>query len=94
MEHKRIIEVFTAGCSVCASTVELVKSIACSFCEVVVYDLSKPCESQECVQKVKQYSIKSLPAVVVNGVLLNCCQSQGVSVNQLTGAGLGSPVVA
>ncbi len=93
MEHKRIIEIFTAGCSVCTPTVDLVKSMACSSCEVIVYDLSKPCETQTCLQKVKQYDVKSLPAVAVNGVLLNCCQSQGVSVDQLTKAGVGSPLL-
>lgn len=91
MEHKRIIEVFTAGCSVCTPSVDLVKSMACSSCEVIVYDLSQSCDSQVCIEKVKLYGVKSLPAVAVNGVLLDCCKNQGVSVNQLTQVGLGSP---
>lgn len=88
MEHKRIIEVFTAGCSVCAPAVELVKSMACSSCEVIVYDLSKPCNTKICLEKVKLYGVKSLPAVAVNGVLLDGYQNKSVTADQLTKAGL------
>lgn len=94
MENKRVIEVFTAGCSVCQPTVDMVKGMACASCEVIVYDLSKPCDTKECLDKVKQYGIKSLPAVAVNGVLLECCQNKGVSVDQLTKAGLGETALA
>lgn len=89
MENKRIIEVFTAGCPVCEPTVEMVRKMACSSCEVKVYDLSKPCETKECLQKVKDYGIKSLPAIAVNGVLLNCCQNKGVSEAELAKSGIG-----
>lgn len=89
MENKRIIEVFIAGCSVCETTVEMVKKMACSSCEVKVYDLSKLCDTKECLQKVKDYGIMSLPAVAVNGVLLNCCQNKGVSETELAKAGIG-----
>ena len=90
MKNKRIIEVFTAGCTVCEPTVEMVKKMACSACEVKVYDLSKPCDTKECLQKVKDYGIKSLPAVAVNGVLLSCCQNKGVSETELVKAGIGA----
>ncbi|MBZ4119980.1 hypothetical protein JYG52_24125, partial [Escherichia fergusonii] len=59
-------------------------------CEVVVYDLSKPCETKECIQKAQQYGIKSLPSIAVNGVLLNCCQNSGISESELIKAGVGS----
>ncbi len=36
---KRHVEVFTAGCPVCAPAVQLVKETACPDCEVVVHDL-------------------------------------------------------
>lgn len=94
MENKRVIEVFTAGCSVCQPTVDLIKSMACSSCQVIVYDLSKPYDTEECLDKVKQYGVKSLPAVAVNGVLLDCCQQKSVSVDKLTKAGLGEPALA
>jgi hypothetical protein len=86
---KRKIEVFTAGCSVCEPVVEMVKSMACSECDVIVYNISEPCESKECIDKAKTYGIKSLPAVAVNGKLLSCCQNKGVSEAELKSAGIG-----
>ena len=88
-QTKRKIEVFTAGCSVCSPVVDMVKSMACSDCEVVVYNLAEPCESKECVDKAKAYGIKALPAVAVNGKLLSCCQNKGVSEAELRNAGIG-----
>lgn len=86
---KRKIEVFTAGCSVCEPVVEIVKSMACSDCEVIIYNLAEPCESKECIDKAKTYDIKALPAIAVNGKLLSCCQNKGISVEELKNAGIG-----
>ncbi|OJW31495.1 MAG: glutaredoxin [Sphingobacteriales bacterium 46-32] len=94
MENKRVIEVFTAGCSVCQPAVEMVKKLACSSCEVIVYDLSKLCDTKECIEKAKQYGIKSLPAVAVNGILLKCCQNKGISEIELVNAGIGKTIAA
>ncbi|MFQ5432334.1 MAG: glutaredoxin [Nitrospinota bacterium] len=87
---KRNVEVFTAGCPVCDDTVKLVNSIACPSCAVVVYDLNKGCESNICRDKAKQYGIKRLPAVAVNGKLLGCCEIESVSADALKAAGVGS----
>lgn len=73
----------------CQPVVEMVESLACDSCEVIVYDLSKPCHSNECVDKATQYGVHSLPAVFVNGVLLDCCVSKPVSVTSLKKAGIG-----
>ena len=91
-QTKRKIEVFTAGCSVCSPVVDMVKSMACSDCEVIVYNLAEPCESKECIDKAKTYGIKALPAVAVNGKLLSCCQNKGVSEAELKNAGIGQRV--
>ncbi len=91
-QTKRKIEVFTAGCTVCSPVVDMVKSMACSDCEVIVYNLAEPCESKECIDKAKTYGIKALPAVAVNGKLLSCCQNKGVSETELRNAGIGQPV--
>ncbi len=88
-QKKRKIELFTAGCSVCEPVVETVKSMACSDCEVVVYNLSETSASNEGTDKVKSYGIKALPAVAVNGKLLSCCQNKGVSEAELKSAGIG-----
>lgn len=86
---KRRIEVFTAGCPVCDKTVKLVKSLACPSCEVVVYDLNKGCKTNECRRKAKNYGIQRVPAVAVNGKLVECCKTQPVSAAALRAAGVG-----
>jgi len=91
-QTKRKIELFTAGCTVCEPVVEMVKSMACSSCEVVIYNVAESSDTKECLEKVKSYSIKSLPAIAVNGILLNCCQNKGISVDELKNAGIGQPV--
>lgn len=87
--NKRTIEVFTAGCLVCQPTVDFVKSMACSSCEVVIYDLSNPSETKVCQDKVKKYGIKRLPAIAVNGKLLSCYEDEEISAEELVNAGIG-----
>lgn len=86
---KRKVEVFTAGCPVCDEAVKTVKSIVCPSCEVVVYDLNKGCETNECREKAQQYGIKRLPAVAVNGKLLECCSLGAINASTLRAAGVG-----
>lgn len=86
---KRKVEVFTAGCPVCETAVKTVKSLACPSCEVVVYDLNKGCATDECRQKAKDYGVKRLPAVAVDGRLLECCRQGDVSAEALRAAGVG-----
>lgn len=86
---KRRIEVFTSNCHVCEDTVKMVKELACPSCEVVIYDLSNPCESRECIEKSKSYGITSVPAVVIDGKLAECCKSSGPDRDALVAAGLG-----
>lgn len=93
MKDKRKIEVFTAGCTVCEPVVDIVKSMACDSCDIVIYDISKPCDSRECMDKVKLYNITSLPAIVVNGILLDCCTRREVTKEALNSAGIGQLVV-
>jgi len=78
MEDKRVIEVFTTGCTRCQPIVDIVKSMANSSWEVIIYDLRQTCDTKECLQKIQQYRLQSLPAVAVNGVLLDCYKSQRV----------------
>jgi len=89
MSKKRRIEVFTAGCPVCEETVKQVQKAAGSSCEVIVYDLNKGCETNECRDKAKEYSVKSVPAVAIDGKLASCCTNNGVDVEALKRAGLG-----
>ncbi len=88
---KRKIEIFTAGCSICNPVVELVNKVACSSCDVIIYDLNKGCDTNECRDKAKQYGITKVPAVVVDGELLECCKTGTVSEKALRDAGIGQP---
>ncbi len=88
--NQRKIEIFTAGCPLCEPVVEVVRSLASEYDnEVVVYDLVKQCETKECLSKVEQYGVKRLPAVAVNGELINCCKNNGITKQDLINAGIG-----
>ena len=86
---KRNVEVFTSGCYLCDETVEMVKELACPNCNVTVYDLSNPCESKECIKKSKAYDINSVPTVVVDGKIVECCQRGKPNKEALMAAGIG-----
>ena len=90
MATKRKVEVFTAECPVCEPTVELVRKVACPSCEVIVYDLREGCITNECRDKVKLYGITRLPAVAVNGDILDCCKVGQISEHELRDAGVGT----
>jgi len=85
---KRKIEVFTAGCPVCKPLVELVQSMACSNCEVEVYDLSKQTDPEFYTDKLKQYKVTVLPTVIVNGQKVDIAEG-GITREQLSQAGVG-----
>lgn len=89
---KRQIEVFTAGCPVCEPVVQMVKEMACDSCKVTIYNTAEQCDSKVCVDKIKQYNITSLPAVAVEGKLLNCFKDRGVSKEELIAAGIGKAI--
>ena len=76
----------------CQEALEQVKAVACPSCEVVVYDLNKGCETNECREKAKEYGIKSIPAVVIEGKLADCCSGKGVNIEVLKKADLGQPI--
>lgn len=86
---KRKVEVFTSGCFLCEETIKLVKDLACPSCEVMVYDISEPCESKECIDKAKAYGITSVPTVVVDGKIVECCKRGKLNRDALIAAGIG-----
>ena len=88
MAEKRKIEVFTAGCTECEETVTMVKDLVCESCEVIFYNLSKVCESKECLEKVNAYGIKKVPAVVVDGKITDY-SSSAPTIEDLRAAGVG-----
>lgn len=84
---KRQVEVFTAGCPICGPAVQMVHDLACPDCDVTVYDLR-----QTGVERARQYGIRTVPAVVVNGSVCACCDNTGLVPEQLRAAGIGQPL--
>lgn len=89
MANKRVIEIFTAGCHICDNAVKEIEALACPNCEVKVYDLNKKCSTNECVEKAQRYGVQSVPAVAINGKLVDCCSNRGIDYEALKRAGLG-----
>ena len=87
MPAKRKVEIFTAGCPVCDEAVKLVKDTACESCEVTIYNLTDPLS----LKKAKDYGIRRVPTVVVDGRIARCCALGGPSVEGLRAAGVGTP---
>ncbi len=87
MSDKRRIEMFSAGCAVCDETASLVQSIACPSCDVEILDMQEPAVAA----KAKQYGIRSVPAVVVDGELAACCAGRAPDEASLRAAGIGVP---
>lgn len=88
MNRKRSVEIFSAGCSACNETVELVKRIACPSCDVSVVDM----RDATVAARAKGLGIRSVPAVVIDGKLAACCVGRGPDEAALRTAGLGQPL--
>ena len=85
MSAKRKIEIFSAGCPACDETIEMVIQIASPSCDVEVLDMHQ----QDVASRAKEYGIKSVPAVVIDGKLADCCMGRGVDEATLRDAGVG-----
>lgn len=83
MMTKRQIEIFTADCSLCDETVQMVQELTCSNCEVSVYNMR---QEQE---KAQQYGVNAVPAIVINGKLILTGKP---NLEQLRAAGVGQPL--
>lgn len=83
---KRQVEVFTAGCPLCEEAVALVKGLACPSCEVVVHDLRA---DGEAVSRARGYGVNAVPAVVIDGQLVECCVRGTVEEETLRASGIG-----
>jgi glutaredoxin 3 len=70
---KHTIEIFSAGCSICRETVDMVKEIAGSDHTVHVHDM----QDGDTAARGIALGVRSLPAVVVDGKLAGCCAGRG-----------------
>ena len=85
MNAKRKVEIFSAGCPVCLTTIDLVHRLACPSCEVSVLDMN----DISVAKRARDLGIRSVPAVAINGQLASCCTGAGVEEAALRAAGLG-----
>lgn len=88
MSGKRKIEVFSAGCPVCEEAVEMITKASCPSCEVTVMDMNRP----EVADRARNLGIRSVPAVVIDGTLADCCTGRGPNLSTLQSSGLGKPM--
>jgi len=87
MTAKRKIEVFSAGCPACSETIEMVNRVACPSCEISVLDMNQAAVAE----RAKELGIRSVPAVVIDDKLADCCAGRGPQEAALRAAGLGQP---
>lgn len=87
MSGKRKVEIFVAGCPLCDETAKLVKELSCQSCDVTVYNLR-----EKGMDKAKEYGVNSVPTVVVNGKILDCCVRRKPTAADLKAAGIGTPL--
>jgi hypothetical protein len=88
MTTKRKIEVYSAGCSVCQEAIARVKAAACPSCDVTIHDMHDP----HVASRARSLGIRSVPAVVIDGKLADCCAGRGPDMATLRAAGLGQPI--
>ena len=72
MARKRI-EIFSAGCPACDEAVALVRQLAGATHDITVRDMHQPAVAAD----AKRHAIKSLPAIVIDGRLADCCAGRG-----------------
>ena len=73
MAERRKIVIFSAGCATCQETVDLVRRIAGANHDIEIHDMHQA----HVAARAKQHGIRSLPSVVVDGKLADCCAGRG-----------------
>lgn len=86
---KRQVEVFTANCPVCDPVVQMVQELAFDQGEITIYDMVKQDKDKPFLNKLSEYGVNRLPAVAVNGKLLDCCRNKVITKDDLVKAGIG-----
>ncbi|MBW2149382.1 MAG: thioredoxin family protein [Deltaproteobacteria bacterium] len=85
---KRKVEIFTAGCPVCEDVVARVKGLQCPNCEIKIHDMNKGQGTAE----ARSYGVTALPAIAIDGKLLDCCRHAPISDDDLKASGIGQPI--
>jgi glutaredoxin 3 len=84
-DNKRKIEVFSARCAACEDAIALIKRVACESCDVTIHDMRQ----KDVAARAKQLGVRSVPAVVIDGKLADCCSTRGPQEQVLRAEGLG-----
>jgi len=88
MAPQRQVEIFSAGCPLCQDAIAMVESIASAECHVTVLDMHEA----EVADRAKRLGIRSVPAVVIDGKVADCCAGRGPDKATLQAAGVGQPL--
>lgn len=88
MATKRKIEIFSAGCPTCETIVSRIRELACTSCDIAVLDMNET----DIEARAKGLGIESVPAVVIDGKLADCCAGRAPDEEVLKAAGLGTPL--
>ncbi len=88
MVEKRRVEIFSAGCQACRTAISQVQALACSSCEVIILDM----QDDQVAGRARNLGIRSVPAVVIDGQLAECCAGEPLDEAKLKEAGLGQPI--
>jgi glutaredoxin 3 len=88
MKGQRKVELFSAGCPACREAEELVRRMSCPSCEVQVLDM----KDGAVASRAREFGIRSVPAVVVDGKVAECCAGRGPDETTLRAAEVGKPL--
>lgn len=88
MSTTRKIEIFSAGCPTCETTITRIRELACPSCEITVLDMN----DADVAARGESLGVGSVPAVVIDGKLADCCAGRGPDEDVLKAAGLGTPL--
>lgn len=88
MATKRKIDIFSAGCPACETIVSRIRELACPSCDIAVLDINEA----DMTAHARDLGIASVPAVVIDGKLADCCAGRGPDEHVLKAAGLGKPL--
>jgi len=74
-KHK--VEIFSAGCVCCENAIDMVKNITDDGAEVIILDM----RDSAVVDRALALGIRSVPVILIDGKLADCCASRGPDEN-------------
>lgn len=88
MTGTRKIEIFSAGCPTCETAIAEIRAEACSSCDIAVLDM----KDDAVAERAAALGVRSVPAVLIDGSLAECCSGRDPNLGTLKAAGLGQPI--